>query len=49
MAKVNWLNAWDELYRRVLTDKTSWGRLELKNLMEEIERKVVREAEKGDS
>lgn len=41
MTSADWLACWDELRRRINSDRTSWGRNQITELMDEIERAEV--------
>lgn len=45
MTRIQWLECWDELRERIQTGNTSWGRNQILDLMIDIERRKVREAE----
>ena len=47
MNRIQWLECWDELRHRVIAGNTSWGRNQILELMDDIERRKVREAEKS--
>lgn len=46
MQTLNWQKLWDDLYNVALNDKTSWGRNELRERMDYMEKIAVRELEK---
>lgn len=49
MPRINWLHAWDRLYTAITkTDRTSFGKNQLVELMNDIEKEVVRDAEMED-
>jgi hypothetical protein len=41
---INWLSIWDKLYEE-LEKKNSWGKNEIKELMDKLEKDSVRKSE----
>lgn len=46
MKRLDWLSCWDEL-RDKLSERTTWGRTQIIDEMDKIERKKIRELEQN--
>lgn len=46
--RLDWMNLWDRLRNDIKTGNTTWGRNQILELMDRLEREMIRKFERGE-